>query len=216
MAAPEPGSKVAKDLGLALASIYGMIKSGKVVNHKKDGFPVGKGIEVDPDEVKAAMASKRTRAPKGESSGRKASKAATEAMHEALDDDEVARRQRRRASGDEGNTVRLKRYERGNFIPCPVFPTHGSMYKMEGKGKDRFHCPHQEHDGRTRNNPAGFAPATQNVFTQDDLDLARSEPQLGRLGAIMLEWIYAGRTDLATSLESWLEKNKLPVWVPER
>lgn len=218
MADPQPGSQVAKDLNIALARIYNYVKNGSVKNHKKNGFPLGKGIEVDPDEVRAAMeasAAKRgNKAPRQPRQSKAKTQADNEAMHEALDEEEREKRARKRASGEDGNTVRLKRREVGQRHPaCPIFPSHGMVAPVEvSKGKPpRFHCWNQEHDGRPRTHSGGFAPATQSSFTEEELHI---EQPAGRLGVIMLEWINAGRTDLAESLETWTTKNKIPVWIP--
>lgn len=230
--APEtvPGSVAAKECGLALAQIYNYIRTGKVTNHKKDGWPTGKGIEVVLDEVRAAQAStgRKPRAAKGSAksnggSGKVSRKARHDdevAMHEALDDEEQERRARKRASGSEGNTVRLVRRDRSTkYPPCPVDPAHGELALVTREGAKvkagaiRLQCWHQAHDGRLRSNPAGFAPATQSVFTEEE---ANTPQPAGRLGVIMLEWIVAGRTDLSEGLESWMNKNKLPVWIPAR
>lgn len=218
MAAPQPGSQVAKDLGLALAQIYNHIKAGRVKNYKADGYPNGKGIEVDPDEVKAAIASMAGRRKSSSAPKRtKVDKDAQAAMHDALDAESEERKSRRKVGAGDGNTVRLRRYERGAYYVCPVNPSHGSTYQMERakgqKGPAQYHCSHQEHDGRLKSHPAGFAPATQNVFTEEELSIPQP---IGRLGAIMLEWIMAGRTDLSEGLEAWMTKQKLDVWIPTR
>lgn len=230
--APEtvPGSVAAKECGLALAQIYNYIRTGKVTNHKKDGWPTGKGIEVVLAEVQAAAsAPKKARAPKGSGSSkasasgggrisRKARHADEVVMHEAISADEAERRQRKRSSGDEGNTVRLRRLDRTTkYPPCPVNPAHGelALVREEEKSKKNrpvmLHCWHQEHDGRPRSHPGGFAPATQSFFTEEE---AQMPQPVGRLGVIMLEWITAGRPDLSDALESWMNKQKLPVWIP--
>lgn len=228
MAAPEPGSKVAKDLGLALAQIYNHVKAGRVKNHKVDGYPTGKGVEVDPDEVRAAM-SATGRSRKGSGTGaaksagsgrsRKATADDTATMHEAIDADEANRRARKRASGDDGNTVRLRRVDRTSKYPfCPVNPAHGELApdresENKKKGVIQYHCWHQEHDGRPKGHSAGFSPQTKSTFSEEEV--LTPQPS-GRLGVIMLEWIYAGRSDLAESLEGWMNKQDLPVWIPER
>lgn len=222
------GSEAAKETGLALAQIYNHIRAGRVKNHLKGGWPEGKGVEVDMDELRAAIASSGRR-PKGsgKASGggasvgrRKATKADTEAMHDALDEEEAQRRARKRASGEDGNTVRLVRRDRSQRYPvCPVNPSHGELAPAERDAKakkgdaPKLQCWHQEHDGRPRNHPAGLAVATQFVFTEEEAQIAQPS---GTLGVVMLNWIASGRVDLAESLEKWMEKNSIEVWIPVR
>lgn len=224
MATIVSGSEAAKQTGLALAQIYNHIRAGRVKQHKADGWPEGKGVEVDIDELKSAIANhsrtpRASKGPKAPREGKTSRKAREEAFHEALENESEEKRAKRaaaRAHDDGGNTVRVRRYERNAFVACPVNPNHGSMYKMDrgsAKGPDKYHCAHQQHDGRPKNHPAGFAPQTQNVFTADELNIPSP---IGQLGEIMLGWISAGRTDLAESLESWMTKNKLDVWIPVR
>lgn len=226
MAETVPGSVAAKEAGLALAQIYNYIRKGLVKNHKADGWPTGKGVEVVLAEVIAARDStaRKPRAPKGSKAsgagGRVSRKARHEeevTMHEALDEEERERRARKRSSGDEGNSVRLTRADRSasKYPPCPIFPEHGNVSPTDmKKGQSpKYHCWHQSHDGRPRTHPGGFAPATQSTFTQTELEMPQPA---GRLGVLMLEWIIAGRTDLSESLEAWCVKNKLPVWIPVR
>lgn len=224
-----PGAEAAKECGVALAQLYNHIRAGRVTNYKKGGWPTGKGIEVNLDEVRAALAStvRKPRTPKGASGasggGRVSRKARHEdevAMHEALSADEAERRQRKRSSGDEGNTVRLVRRERGSRNPpCPVNPAHGEVVPVERNPKAKsnvpvqYQCTHQEHDGRMKGHPGGFAPATQFIFTEDELNTPQP---VGALGVIMLSWIMSGQPDLSDSLEAWMTKNKLPVWIPVR
>lgn len=216
------GSVAAKEAGLALAQIYNYIRTGKVKNHKVGGWPEGKGIEVEMTEVLAARdaaqsrrSGKAPRAPRQSKADRQEAQAT---MHEALDDEERTRRARKRASGEDGNTVRLHRMDRTARHPvCPVNPAHGEVAPAErdakAKGVLKFHCWHQEHDGRPKGHPGGFAPQTQSTFTEDEL---QTPQPVGALGVIMLGWITTGRTDLSESLESWMTKNKLPVWIPAR
>lgn len=216
------GSAAAKELDLALAQIYNYIRTGKVTNHKKDGWPIGKGIEVNLEEVRAAKAAIKTRAPRGSTpkASRQTKATSKAAIHEALDDEaeeKKAKRAAARAHDNGGNTVRLKRYERHTFYSCPVNPGHGSLVKLDNNNKkgaaERFYCSHQSHDGRARSHGAGFAPPTQNVFSEEELRLPQP---VGQLGEIMLNWIANGRTDLSESLEAWMIKNKLEVWIPAR
>lgn len=230
-----PGSVAAKECGIALAQIYNYIRTGKVTNHKVGGWPTGKGIEVVLAEVQAAAsAPRKARAAKGSGKasasggGRVSRKARHEdevVMHEALDEAEQTRRARIRNSGDEGNTVRLRRLDRSTKYPaCPVNPAHGELAlvtrESEGQkgrkktaGAIQLQCWHQEHDGRPKGHPGGFAPQTQSIFTEEE---AMTPQPVGRLGTIMLEWIMAGRSDLSDSLETWMTKHKLPVWIPAR
>lgn len=213
------GSEAAKEVGVALAVLYNHIRAGRVVNRKAGGWPLGKGIEVDMDEVRAAIsAPKRTksgapRAPRG-------SKKAAHEMHEQLDAEREATNRRKakeaNARGDNPHAVRLHRYERGAVSVCPVDPSHGAMFAVERarvKGGRTLYCAHVMHDGRSTHQLGGFSPQTQNYFTPEE---AQIEQPAGRLGLIMLEWIYGGRADLAEDLEVWMEAHDLTVWIPER
>ena len=208
------GSEAAKEVGVALAVLYNHIRAGRVSNRLAGGWPLGKGIEVDMDEVRAAVS-----ASKAKSSGRaprrtKVDKDVAHAIHDELDREETNRKRAREANarGDNEQAIRLHRYNRVDTAACPVEPSHGALITAEkpAKGGRPFYCSNVAHDGRSTHHIGGFAPQTQCYFTIEETQ------KDGRLGVIMLEWLYAGRADLAEALETWMEKHGLEVWIPER
>lgn len=206
------GSEAAKEVGVALAVLYNHIRAGRVANRKAGGWPLGKGIEVDMDEVRAAVSGpKKARAPRRT----KADKALQHEIQDGLAEETARKRAREQnAHGDNPHAVRLRRYERGKVPVCPVDPTHGMMFAVDKpKNGKAFYCGHVAHDGRSAHQAGGFSPQTQNYFTQEEAEATQPS---GRLGVIMLEWIYNGRADLAEDLESWMDGHDLPVWIPER
>lgn len=199
MAAPEPGAKVAKDLGIYLGQIYAYIKKGTVTNHKVGGFPEGKGVEVDPDEVKAAMSSSRRRGGKGggkpKSSARvsRGDSVASEAAREA------AKEAKRMKTGslvsyDKGLDPASGK-SKGFAIRAVVGGTSKLTYLSDA---NRYHI---------------FSTATlrENVAK----GIAHLERPEGILSLVIFNWIVAERVDLAASLEAWMEKAGLLVSIPD-
>lgn len=212
MAEIKSGAEAAREVGVALAVLYNYIKSGKVTNRKAGGWPLGRGIEVDMDEVRAAAsAPRKARAPKG---SRKAKEAIQGQLEAEKAERTVRRAREQNATGDNPHAVRLTRYQQGRQVVCPVNPSHYALLSVEkAKGDKVFHCAHQEHDGRSAHMLGGFSPQTMNFFSKEETEIAQPA---GRLGVIMLEMIYNGRPDLAESLEAWCNENNVPVWLPER
>jgi hypothetical protein len=202
MANPESGSKVAKELGIYLGQIYGYIKRGTVVNYKDGGYPEGKGIEVDLEEVRAAMSRGRSRGPR-----------APKVTGEAGPGGAVAVRRMKRSSKSIDRPV----YRHSQLSPlCPVDPDHGNMISNEGaeakKNGRIWMCTHNAHDGRPR--ATGLpAPATQFTFTVEEVQYPQP---VGPLGRMMLDWIDSGNLDLASDLETWCEDHGIEVWIPMR
>ena len=106
-----------------------------------------------------------------------------------------------------------------HYPVCPVNPSHGEVAPAERDAKakpnapKKYQCWHQEHDGRPKHSPSGFLPATQFIFTEEELNTPHP---VGALGVIMLTWIMSDQTDLSDALETWMTKHKLPVWIPVR
>lgn len=195
MADTVPGAQAAREAGVALGQIYQYIKSGKVTNHKKGGWPEGKGIEVVLDEVIAAKATGRTRKPK-------------------VEGEEREKRPR------VGRIKRSKGFDRpahaGTTFQstprCPVDPDHGPLLpndSAEGKKDGRIWlCSHQAHDQVGKH-----GMPTQLSFTQEETEMPYP---VGPLGRVMLNWIGDGKSDLAREFESWLVEHEIPVWIPAR
>lgn len=207
MANPQPGAQVAKELGIYLGQIYSYIKAGKVVNHKVGGYPDGKGVEVDVDEVRNTMSDSRRRR-KSDDSG--------EPRQPRTRTDGAPRRVKRSRDVDRPT------YRHAQLTPmCPVDPDHGFMLPNDDerarKSGKVWMCTHQGHDGRPRATGVP-TPATQFIFTDEE---ARMPQPLGVLGRVMLEWIGSGHLDLASGLEKWMERRELigpsgEVWIPDR
>lgn len=196
MATPIPGSQAAREAGVALAQIYNYIKSGKVKNHKVGGFPDGKGVEVDLEEVLAAKSSGRApRKPKVDAEGNPIVKATA---------DGPKRMKRSKALREVQHTPYARSSLRG--VPrCPVNPDHGYLISNDaGKGEKMWLCTHQGHD---------VVPPIQLSFTHEEVNYP---PQVGMIGRVMLDWIGSGHVDLAEDMEKFLVQHNLPVWIPAR
>lgn len=198
MAAPEPGAKVAKDLGIYLGQIYAYIKKGTVTNHKVGGYPDGKGIEVDPEEVKVAMASSRRRGGKGGGKSKSTSRVHRSSGDSAAAESERAARKERLATGQ------LISYHKG--VTEYGGDKGHAIAVLTGKGG---HLTHLSSEDR------------YHLFTTEGLrnllakGIAKLERPEGILGLVMFHWIANDRTDLAIGLETWMESVGLEVSIPD-
>jgi hypothetical protein len=202
MAEPQPGSKVAKELGIYLGQIYSYVKKGTVVNHKEGGYPEGKGIEVDIEEVRAAMS--KGRGPRGSRTPKEPK----------LDADGQPKQKRMKRSREVDHPTRSFK----KLSPaCPVDEDHGALLpndSVEGKKNGKiWMCTHQAHDGRSRHHNAGEEPPTQFTFTEEEAHLP---PTVGLFGRLMLNLITNQRLDVAEELEKLAEWADIPVWIPAR
>jgi hypothetical protein len=210
MAAPEPGAVVAKAQGIYLGQIYAYIKKGLVVNHKVGGYPEGKGVEVDPDEVSAAMAHSRR---KGGGPGKGKSGYVRKADRPARADTERPEpaKTRKLKSGtivsyDRGRAANGYNFQAPKFTVAQVIGANGRLTFMD--------------DGDHRQSYGGVQ-IDNIVFSTDHLSLlmakgaARIEHPVPVLGMVLLSFIMEGKVELAESLEGWLIANDVPVQIPE-
>lgn len=209
MATPQPGSEVARELDIALARIYNYVKNGSVKNHKADGYPVGKGITVDIDEVRAAMGTKRARAPKPGS--RKAKRVTAVAPDTGAT---IVVKTRKLKSGD------IVSYERGRGAGTDAkSPAAQPRYTVASVLAATSRLTFID-DGDHRRTYSG-TQIDNSVFGTDRLSLmlakgiARIEYPVPVLGMVILAFIAEEKIELAQSLEDWLIANDLPVQVPE-
>lgn len=201
MGEPQPGAQVARDMGLALAQIYSLVKSGKVTNHKKDGYPIGKGLLVDPDEVTEARAGSRR---KGTGPGKSQGKATPtrKELREGAADTIGGRRGPKLKDGD------IVSYHRGATPSAGAVPAKSKGHEIGVVlGHNRYHT-YLEGDRY-------HVFTTQKLNELMGLGIAHVERPVPLLGMIMLQWIRDEKVELAESLETWMEANGLEVVIPE-
>lgn len=206
---PAPASAVAKELGVALAVIYGMVKRGDVKNHLAGGWPTGKGLEVDIAEVRAARGSKKTRAPKTRTP--KTVKVKDPDSGETVTVSTKARKlpqgtivsyDKGRGAGVAANSPAAK----PRYSVAQVLAATGRLTFMD--------------DGDHRRTYNG-TQIDNTVFSTDRLSLlmakgvVRIEHPVPVLGMVILSLIMDEKIELAQSLENWMIKNDLQVRIPE-
>jgi hypothetical protein len=201
MASPEPGSKVAKDLGIYLGQIYGYLKKGTVTNHKVGGYPEGKGVEVDPDEVRAAMSSSRRRGGKGGGKPKTSARGQGGRTGSVAEEEAKARAREVKKGFKDGQLISYHRgaspaRDLGHSIN--VVTSHYGNRITSLNEADRYHA---------------FATGTLREWVAKGV--ARLENPAGILGLVMFSWIADGKVDLAASLEEWMEAHDLPVSIPD-
>lgn len=202
MSAPEPGAKVAKDLGIYLGQIYAYVKKGAVTNHKVGGYPDGKGIEVDPEEVKAAMASSRRRGGKGGGKPKGSAVRRSSSPTGSLAEEEAKRVAKATKAGFKDG--QLLSYHKGvtpgkdyGHAVRVVAGKYGSKITYLSEN-DRYHS---------------FATGTLREWIAKGV--AHLESPEGILGLVMFSWISTGKVELAAGLEAWMEAHDLPVSIPD-
>lgn len=212
MAELEPGAKVAKDLGIYLGQIYNYVKKGLVTNHKEDGYPTGKGLIVDPDEVKAAMGKSRR---KGGGPGKGKSGYVRKADRVPKGEGE----ERRQVKARRLPTGTIVSYEGGQLATTDrthARPPHYNLATVLGttghltyldKGRRYVHYNGMQIDN--------VVFGTDRLSTMLARGVAHIEHPVNVLGMVLLAFVTEGKTELAKSLEGWLEENDLPVIIPE-
>lgn len=204
----QPGAKVARDLGIYLGQVYGYIKRGLVENHKVGGYPEGKGVEVEPEQVRAAWMQSKKKGPRDPSKPR-----ASKAKRVRNEDGtlEPAAKARRLPAGT------IVSYERGRaangheagkprYTVAQVLAANGRLTFLD-EGDKRRH-----YDGTQIDN---IIYGTERLSTMLAKGVARIEHPVPLLGMILLSFVMEGKMELAASLEKWMEKNDVPVIVPE-
>lgn len=207
---PAPGSAVAKELGIALAVIYNYVKNGSVKNHKADGYPVGKGIEVDIAEVRKARGNKKTRAPKAGSKPR-AVKIKDPDSGETVT---VSTKARKLQPGS------MVSYERGRGAATDAHaaaarPRYSVSSVLAATGKLTFideGDKHRHYDGTQIDNTVF---GTERLSMMLAKGVARIEHPVPVLGMVILALIVEEKIELAASLEQWMIANDLDVHIPE-
>lgn len=209
----QPGSKVAKDLNIYLGQIYGYIKKGLVENHKVGGYPEGKGVEVVPDEVRAAMAQSRrgggkTKSGKGPVGGK-----GTRGSRKATDDGALpaATRKAKRKIGEivsfDGGQNGSSTVAKGpRMTLAQVIASNGRLTFLDDGGRKRTYS-----GGQIDN----IVMSTERLSTLLGKGLAHIEHPTFVLGMVLFAFVTEGKLDLAESLEKWMIKHDISVVVPD-
>lgn len=215
MAEPRPAAQVAKELGIYLGQIYPLVQKGLVKNHKPDGkynVDGGKGLEVDIDEVRAAMSSSRKRGGKGSRGPKAGSKA-----HARVDPEAAKAARAAKAAGKKDLSVgTMISFHKGASVleddgfRARVIDKGWTIYAITGRY--RQHIAYAVHNGVPTKNTMFFNDMFRNALARGSAKVERPEAVLGM---IMFQWIATDHLDLAASLEEWCEANGLTVNIPE-
>jgi hypothetical protein len=199
-------------LNIYLGQIYGWVKKGEIKNYLEGGYPEGKGILVDPNEVKIALLSSKRKGPRGPS------------KRKELDGGAV--RRSRKGSNGEATPEPISRrlptgaivsYSKGQgggeLIPKPPKFNVGQVIGSTGKLTFLDDGNHRRHYTGVLINNIVFT--TERLGTMMARGIARIEHPVPLLGMILLAFVTEGRLELAQSLEDWMTNEGLDVMVPE-
>lgn len=203
MAEPRPAAEVAKELGIYLGQIYGYVKNGSVKNYKEGGYPHGKGLIVDIDEVRTAWS--------GRKKGPRKSSSKSSAHGRQAEAGEAPRKAKAPRTGT------IISYSRGQNAAehTPKVPKFNIGQVVGSVGTLTF-----LDDGERRRHYTGTIIGP-NVFSTEGLarmlarGVAHIERPVNLLGMILLQFVTEGKVELAESLEAWMEENDIEVLIPE-
>lgn len=207
----QPGSVVARDLGIYLGQIYGWVKKGVVKNHLEGGYPEGKGILVEPNEVKLAWMSSKKKGPRAPRAPRASAGPKGRGAKSVEGEPSGGRGTRRLHSGD------IVSYGMGQQATDATL--HRPRYNIAQVLGSTGHLTYLD-DGNHRVRADGVQLDSV-VFTTERLSrmmahgVARIERPVNVLGMLILAFVVEGKVELAQSLEDWMNENDLPVLVPE-
>jgi hypothetical protein len=204
MAEPEPGAKVARDLGIYLGQLYGWVKRGLVKNYKEDGYPNGKGLLVDPNEAKVAwMGSKKKgpRAPRAPREPKTTTRGATTEAPQAKKFKPGAI-----VSYEKGRGAGASEAGRPHYNVGQVLGSSGRLTFLDDGGR-------RVHYNGTQIDNVVFA--TERLSYWMARGVARIEHPVPVLGMVLLSFILDDKLELAKSLEEWMESEGLDVQIPE-
>lgn len=214
MAELKPGAAVAHDLGIYLGQIYGYVKRGLVVNHKEGGYPEGKGLIVDPDEVKSAwMKSKKKRVDDGSRKGPQPQHGPRIKGQKSKDEagDEVRRTKRRLPDGtiisyENGQMASVLDGKAPRYTLAQVIGTTGHLTFLDDSNRRRHYS------GTVIDN---VVYGTDRLSLMLAKGIAHVERPTSVLGMLILAFVMEDKVDLAESLENWMISEGLEVHVPE-
>lgn len=210
MAELQPGSKVAKDLGIYLGQLYGWVKAGKVKNHKPDGKYVvegGKGLIVDPDEARAAWSSSKKKGPRDPS---KAARSTGRVKGET-----VEAKQARTKGLRTGTIVSYETGRNADGTKLGV-PRYKVKQIVGANGRITF-----LDEGGRKMGSFSVVQIDQTVMLTERLatmlarGAAKIEKPVELLGMLILAFVTEGKVELAQSLEDWMIAEGLEVRIPE-
>lgn len=204
----QPASKVAKDLGIYLGQIYGYHKRGLVKNHLVGGYPEGKGMTVDPDEVKAAWMGSKKKGPR-DPSKKRASKRANGGADVGSEPAEPRTRKLKAGtivSYENGRSAGAHEAGKPRYTVAQVLSSTGRLTFLDDGD-------HRRHYEGTQIDNTVFG--TERLSTMLAKGVVRIEHPAPVLGMVILSLILENKVAVAESLEKWMEKNGLEVVIPE-
>lgn len=209
MADPRPASAVAKECGLYLGQIYAYYNKGLIKNYLEGGYPTGKGMKVDIDEVREAMSmtkKKGPRKPKGMGAG-------TRTKAKGPDGESVAATPKARklkagtiVSYENGRPLNGTSGKKPSYTVAQVMAATGKLTYLDDGN-------HHRHYSGVELNSIVFG--TERLSQMLAKGVAHIERPASLLGMVMFQFIVEGNMKLAGSLEKWVEANGLEVSIPE-